>query len=160
MDAASSTYHVPMSDERVRTILDRLRGQGGRVTAPRRRVIEAMLASPSHHLTAAEIVSAVRVSEPDFYESTVYRTLDRLVELAVIDRVLLGPGATIFHLPHRPHHHLLCEQCGEVTEVSAELLDDLADQVHAEHQFRLHPSASTLVGVCQRCDRPHSPAHR
>lgn len=160
MNGRLSTYDEPMSDERVRAILDQLRGQGGRVTAPRRRVIEAMLASSSHHLTAAEIVSAVRVNDPDFYESTVYRTLDRLVELAVIDRVQLGPGATIFHLPHRPHHHLLCEQCGEVTEVSAELLDDLADQVHAEHQFRLHASASTLVGVCQRCDRPHSAAHQ
>ncbi len=160
MNGRLSAYHGSMSDERVRTILDQLRGQGGRVTAPRRRVIEAMLASPSHHLTAAEIVSAVRANDPDFYESTVYRTLDRLVELAVIDRVQLGPGATIFHLPHRPHHHLLCEQCGEVTEVSAELLDDLAELIHAEHQFRLHPSTSTLVGVCQRCDRPHSPAHR
>jgi len=141
-----------MSDERVRTILDQLRRQGGRVTGPRRRVIEAMLASPSHHLTAAEVVSAVRVDDPDFYESTVYRTLDRLVELAVIDRVQLGPGATIFHLSHRPHRHLVCEHCGEVTEVPADLFDELAERVNAEHRFFLRSSASTLVGSCERCE--------
>lgn len=134
-----------------------LRGQGGRVTGPRRRVIEAMLASPSHHLTAAEVVTAVRVKDPDFYESTVYRTLDRLVELAVIERVQLGPGATIFRLPHRPHHHLMCEQCGEVTKVPADLLDELAKRVHAEHRFFLPSSASSLVGSCGRCERSRQP---
>jgi Fur family ferric uptake transcriptional regulator len=142
-----------VSDDRATTILDQLRGRGGRVTAPRRRVIEAMLAAPSHHLTAADIVEAVRETDPAFYESTVYRTLDRLVELSVVERVQIGQGAAIFHLPHRPHHHLVCECCGDVTEVSADLLDDLAGQVKAQHAFVLRPSASTLVGSCRRCAR-------
>lgn len=142
-------------------ILDQLRGHGGRVTAPRRRVIEAMVTAPSHHMTAAEVVTAVRTDDPDFYESTVYRTLDRLVELAVVERVQLGPGAAIFHLPHRPHQHLVCERCGAVTEVPAGLLDDVAQRAMAEHGFTLRPSASTLVGSCRRCDRsgpPHADA--
>lgn len=140
-----------MLDDPVTMILDRLRRNGGRVTGPRRRVIEAIVTTPSHHLTAAEVVSAVRADDPDFYESTVYRTLDRLVELGVVERVQLGPGAAIFHLPDRPHHHLVCEQCGGVLEVSPDLLDDLADQIVADHGFTLRPSASTLIGVCQEC---------
>jgi Fur family ferric uptake transcriptional regulator len=144
---------APVPDDRVSMILDRLRGHGGRVTGPRRRVIEAMVTAPSHHMTAAEVVNAVRADDPDFYESTVYRTLDRLVELAVVERVQLGPGATIFHLPHRPHHHLVCERCGEVTEAPAGLLDDVAERARAEHGFTLRPAASTLVGLCRRCSR-------
>jgi len=137
-----------MADERARSILERLRLQGGRVTRSRRIVIEAMVANPSHHMTAPEIVAAVRADDPDFYESTVYRTLDRLLELDVVERVQLGPGATVFHLSHRPHHHLVCGQCGSVTEAPGDLLDAVAARVRAEHGFSLRPSASTLGGSC------------
>jgi Fur family ferric uptake transcriptional regulator len=142
-----------VAHDRARAILEELRSSGGRVTAPRRLVIETMVALPDHHLTAAEIVAAVREREPEFYVSTVYRTLDLLVDLAVVERVQLGPGAAIYHVPHRPHHHLLCEECGAVTEVSADLLDDLAERLDAEHRFTLRAQASTLVGVCARCRR-------
>jgi Fur family ferric uptake transcriptional regulator len=140
-----------VAHDRARAILDELRSSGGRVTAPRRLVIETMVALPDHHLTAAEIVAAVRERESEFYVSTVYRTLDLLVDLAVVERVQLGPGAAIYHVPHRRHHHLLCEECGAVTEVSADLLDDLAERLDAEHRFTLRAQASTLVGVCARC---------
>jgi Fur family ferric uptake transcriptional regulator len=62
-------------DDTLDDILDRLRRDGGRVTASRRAVIDAMLSSPSHHMTAPDVVDAVRAGHPDFHESTVYRTL-------------------------------------------------------------------------------------
>ncbi len=142
-----------VSDARVQEIVDRLRLDGGRVTLPRRLVIEAMVRSPSHHLTASEVVDAVRADDPEFYESTVYRTLDRLLELGIIERVRIGPGAAaVYHLPHRPHHHLVCEGCGAVIEASAGLLDTLAKRVRTEHGFTLRPSASVLIGSCERCE--------
>lgn len=115
-------------------------------------MIEAMVANPSHHMTAPEIVAAVRADDPEFYESTVYRTLDRLLELDVVERVQIGPGATVFHLSLRPHHHLVCEHCGSVTEAPADLLDAVARRVTAEHGFSLRPSASTLGGSCAACE--------
>ena len=121
------------------------------MTGPRRIVIEAMVVNPSHHMTAAEVVTAVRADDPEFYESTVYRTLDRLVELDVVERVRLGPGATVFHLTDRPHHHLVCEGCGAVIEASADLLDTVAERVRVDHGFALRPSASTLRGSCPAC---------
>jgi Fur family ferric uptake transcriptional regulator len=140
-------------DDRATAIINGVREAGGRVTAPRRLVIETMVALPDHHLTAADIVTAVREEEPEFYTSTVYRTLDLLVDLAVVERVHLGSGAAVYHLPDRPHRHLLCERCGEVTEAEPDLLDDLAERIHASHSFSLHPSASTLVGLCAQCQR-------
>ena len=140
-----------MRHDRATAIINGVREAGGRVTAPRRLVIETMVALPDHHLSAAEIVTAVREQEPEFYASTVYRTLELLVELAVVERVHLGAGAAVYHLPERAHHHLLCERCGEVTEAEPDLLDDLAERIHASHGFALRPSASTLVGVCAGC---------
>jgi Fe2+ or Zn2+ uptake regulation protein len=139
-------------NERADAIVERLRGSGGRMTRPRRMVIDALASSTSHHLTAADIIGAVRAEDPDFYESTVYRTLDLLVDLGIVERVQLGPGGAVFHLAHQPHHHLVCQRCGDVLEIPAALLDELAIHLHDEHGFRLRPSASTLVGSCARCE--------
>ena len=144
---------VSVTDERIDAILDQLRIDGGRVTSTRRRVVEVIVRSPDHHLTAADIVGAVRTVEPEFYESTVYRTLDRLVELHIVERVQLGPGAAVFHLAHRPHEHLVCEVCGQVTEIPADHLDALARSVADAHGFAIRPSASTIVGTCTTCQR-------
>jgi Fe2+ or Zn2+ uptake regulation protein len=133
-------------------IVERLRRSGGRMTRPRRLVIDALARGPGHHLTAADIITAVRADDPEFYESTVYRTLDVLVELGIVERVQLGPGGAVFHLPHQPHHHLVCQRCGDVIEIPATLLDELAAQIRDEHGFRLRPSASTLVGSCATCE--------
>jgi Fur family ferric uptake transcriptional regulator len=140
------------ADERAREIVERLRRDGGRVTKSRRAVIEALVTAPDHHVTAADIVAEVRADDPEFYESTVYRTLDRLLELGVVERVQLGGAGAVYHLPRAPHHHLVCQRCGAVLEIASDLLDDLAARVRAEHGFRLRPSASTLVGSCRRCD--------
>lgn len=139
-----------MTESRTAWIVDRLRAGGGRVTAPRRAVVQAMVDHPDHHLTAAEILAAVRRADPDFYESTVYRTLDRLVELGVVERVQLGAGGAVFHLPHEPHHHLVCDACGAVAEVPASSLDRVAAQLSREHGFELARSLS-IAGFCAAC---------
>ncbi len=141
-----------VANDRADAIVERLRRSGGRMTQPRRMVIDALARSPSHHLTAADIVAVVRAEDPEFYESTVYRTLDLLVDLGIVERVQLGPGGAVFHLPHEPHHHLVCQRCGDVLEIPAALLDELAIHLHDEHGFRLRASASTLVGSCSRCE--------
>ena len=137
--------------EAAEDILERLRGEGGRVTATRRTVVEAMLASASHHLTAADVVEAVRRTDPDFHPSTVYRTLDRLTELGVVDRLQIGPGPAVHHLTVRPHRHLVCDACGTVQEAPADLLDAVADRALSLHGFTLNPAVSPLHGLCATC---------
>jgi Fe2+ or Zn2+ uptake regulation protein len=138
-------------DDTLDDILDRLRRDGGRVTASRRAVIDAMLASSSHHMTAADVVDAVRADDPDFHESTVYRTLDRLAELGVIARIQIGPGPAVFHLSVAQHHHLVCDRCGSVAEAPSDLLDTVAARLRRSHGFVLDPGATPLHGLCASC---------
>jgi Fur family transcriptional regulator, ferric uptake regulator len=124
-------------DDTLDDILDRLRRDGGRVTASRRAVIDAMLTSTSHHMTAADVVDAVRADHPDFHESTVYRTLERLADLGVIARIQIGPGPAVFHL--------------SVAEAPAGLLGAVAARVRRDHGFVLDPGATPLHGLCASC---------
>src|SRR5262245_60574090 len=111
----------PSADE----VLARVRRAGGRMTASRRAVVEALLAG-GHHVTADEIVARVSQDHPEVHRSTVYRTLERLETIGVITHVHLGHGPSTFHLADPPHHHAVCASCGAVVEVPWDALDDLA----------------------------------
>lgn len=138
----------------VEDIIGRIRADGGRVTQSRRMVIERILASGDHHLTVPDLIDGLRTDDPEFHESTVYRVLDRLTELGVVEPVQVQSGATVFHLTgdEHTHHHLLCRSCGSVIETSAQLLDELAARLHAEYGFALQQEAPiTLAGRCAAC---------
>ena len=141
-----------MSDAVVASILDRMRAEGGRVTTSRVAVVEAIVRGPAHHLTAADLVEQLRAVNPTFQESTVYRTLDRLVSLGAMTRIEVDGGPAVFHLAHSAHHHVVCEACGKVVGVQAELLASVARRLHREYGFELRADAVTLPGRCVDCE--------
>ena len=104
-------------DDRTARILDRLRAEGGRVTTARRALILAMVAADGH-MTAEDLAVSVQAAHPDVHRSTIYRTLDALERLGVVDHVHLGHGRAVYHLADEPHHHLVCEECGTEFRVS------------------------------------------
>lgn len=140
-----------MSDE-VTAILARVRAHGGRVTASRTAVIDALVHGPTHHVTAQDLISALRQRDPTFHESTVYRTLERLVALDVVTRIDVDGGAAVYHLGASAHHHVVCERCGRVVGVDASLLEPVARRLRRDHGFVLRSDAVTLPGRCVRCE--------
>jgi Fe2+ or Zn2+ uptake regulation protein len=97
-------------------ILALLRARGGRVTTSRRAILESFL-GVGGHVTAEALTTRVQIGQPDVHESTVYRFLDELERLGVVDHVHLGHGPAVYHLASDAHHHLVCEGCGKVVEV-------------------------------------------
>jgi Fur family ferric uptake transcriptional regulator len=128
-----------------------VRETGGRVTHGRRMVLEALFEGGHHHSTAADVIDAVQALDPTLHRTTVYRILDRLVELGVVDQVRLGEGPAVYHVNQRAHQHLVCESCGRIVEAPADLLDDVARVVERDYGFRLRPRATPLLGWCRRC---------
>ena len=140
-----------MSNERVEEILGRFRAGGGRVTEPRRAVVEALVASVHHHVTVPDLLDTLRQADPEVHESTVYRTLDRLAELGVVTPIEQSGAAIVYHLPERAHHHLVCEECGQIVGASPDLLRSVGERLAADHGFELRHEAVTLPGRCAEC---------
>ena len=122
--------------DRAERILELLRSRGGRVTAARRAIVTALLES-ANHVTADDLTAAVQRAHPDVHESTIYRCLDALEELEVVDHVHLGHGRAVYHLADERHQHLVCSACGAVVEVPDEVFDELTARLEAEFGFRL-----------------------
>lgn len=139
-----------MPDTGVDRILAQLRAAGGRVTPARRALVGALLEADGH-VTADDLAEAVQHSHPDVHRSTIYRTLDALEELGVVDHVHLGHGRAVYHLLDDPHQHLVCEVCNAVIEAPDELFKPLARQLVDDYGFVLRPNHFAVLGRCAAC---------
>lgn len=133
-----------------RAILDQLVEAGGRRTAARQAIVEAVLASGTH-LTADEIARRVQRRFPSVNISTVYRTLEALEGVGVIDHVHLGHGRAIYHLADEVHQHLVCERCEQVEELPADKLRTFIGMLDRDFGFEVDRGHFAIVGLCRRC---------
>jgi Fe2+ or Zn2+ uptake regulation protein len=136
--------------EQLTTLLAELRSRGVRITTPRREILSALLRA-GDHATVEDVAALVQERAPEVHLSTVYRTLDSLTELGVVEHVHFAHGAAAYHLAPTDHRHLVCEACGAVIDVPAELLDELARTVDERYGFELRAHHFGLSGRCARC---------
>jgi len=136
--------------EQADPILALLRARGGRVTTSRRAILEAFLGIGGH-VTAEALTARVQSAQPDVHESTVYRFLDELERLGVVDHVHLGHGAAVYHLASDAHHHLVCDGCGTVVEVPEALFAELRNRLQTDFGFALQPRHFAVTGRCRAC---------
>ena len=136
--------------DRVDGLIAELRARGGRVTGARRGVLTALV-SAHGHLTAEELATRVQGAQPDVHLSTIYRSLDALEQLGLVDHVHLGHGRAVYHLTDDPHQHLVCEECGVVIEVPDSMFGELSHELMSEYGFALRPNHFAVLGRCAAC---------
>jgi Fur family ferric uptake transcriptional regulator len=123
-----------------------LRRDGGRLTAPRRHVLEALFA-------AEALVSAEQLAERCGVElASVYRNLERLEELGVVHHVHLGHGPGLYGLVgHGEREYLVCEDCGRVTAADREQLDRVRAVIRADLGYDARFTHFPIHGRCADC---------
>src|SRR5438270_12563869 len=124
----------PGPSDPVEEILGRFTAAGGRRTASRQAIIEAVVGAGGH-MTAEQIATTVQERFPSVNLSTVYRTLEALEELRVVDHVHLGHARAVYHLTVETRQHLFCEQCERVGELPIVRLRPLFGTLHHEYDF-------------------------
>ena len=139
-----------MVREEAEPILDLLRARGGRVTTSRRAILEAFL-GVGGHVTAEALTARVQQGQPDVHESTVYRFLDELERLGVVDHVHLGHGPAVYHLARDDHHHLVCDTCGTVVEIPVEIFEGVRARLAEDFGFSVEPRHFAVTGRCRDC---------
>lgn len=136
--------------DRLEQVLAVLRSSGGRITSPRRAILSALIEHRGHP-TAEQLTADVQTRQPDVHESTVYRFLDELERLGVVDHVHLGHGPAVYHFADDPHHHLVCDGCGLVVEVPVKTLEEFRGLVRRDLRFEMELRHFALPGRCSAC---------
>jgi Fur family ferric uptake transcriptional regulator len=134
-----------MSD--IKLIVRRLESRGHRLTASRKRVVAAVLASPAHFT-----VDDVLRRTPDVGRATVFRTMKLLQELNAVCRVLMEDGTLHYRLSASGHHHhLVCGSCGRVEDFAGCNVSSLVGQLAEDTDYRIEGHWLEVYGRCKRC---------
>ena len=134
----------------IEDVLALVRKQGGRATPARRLLLQALFESRDHR-SAEELAAKVHSHAPDVHLSTVYRNLEELERLGVIDSTRLGEGRATYHLASAAHGHLVCEKCGSMTEVPDDMFRALIHSARDEYGFAINPHRFAVTGRCANC---------
>ncbi|HYM16200.1 MAG TPA: transcriptional repressor [Dehalococcoidia bacterium] len=126
--------------------------QAGHKMTPQRMMILSSLRHSPRHQSAVEIFEQAKASYPYMDISTVYRTLDVLKDLRLVSETHMGGAEATFEwvAPER-HHHLICRDCGGVTEIDDVYLRQLGEQVERSEGFRADIDHFAIFGLCKRC---------
>ncbi len=128
-----------------------LRRSDCRITAARRTVLEA-LAADSGHMTAPDLVTAVHARAPQIGRASVYRALELLTRLGVVQASTLGGGSATYMLaPAGHHHHLVCRVCGRTIEFDECALGEIAGRLAAALGFQIEGHLVEVYGRCAEC---------
>jgi Fur family ferric uptake transcriptional regulator len=149
-----------MSQSQVKIDLnDILRRNGYRATFPRRAILETVAALPGHP-GAKEIYLQINRQYPDIGLTTVYRTVDLLVKLGLLNRFDFGDGLSRYELVSsfkEHHHHLVCLKCGNITNYNDFLteekafLEKLEKILSKKFNFDITGHEIQFLGTCEKC---------
>lgn len=137
-----------------------LKEKGLKVTNQRLLVLEVLAANRDRHMTAEDIYELVREDYPEIGLATIYRTVQLLLEMQLVDRINLDDGCVRYeigeefygnsHGKHH-HHHLICKNCGKVLSFRDDLLDELERHIETETGFYVLDHELKFYGQCKEC---------
>jgi Fur family ferric uptake transcriptional regulator len=131
--------------------LEQLKDHGYRLTEARRAVVDVVSGS-ERALSPVEVYDAARERYPALGLVSVYRTLEKLEELRLIQRVHQDSGCNAY-LPNADgHQHLIiCQQCGKAQYFEGDDLEAFFEKVGEEHGYTIREHWLQLFGICAEC---------
>ncbi|WP_349407645.1 Fur family transcriptional regulator [Pseudalkalibacillus sp. SCS-8] len=142
-------------ENRIESIKKQLHSQSYKLTPQREATVRVLLEREEDHLSAEDVYLLVKDKAPEIGLATVYRTLELLTELKIVDKINFGDGVSRYDLRKEGadhfHHHLVCIECGAVDEIQEDLLGDVEQIVERDWNFKVKDHRLTFHGICHRC---------
>ena len=138
------------------------RGCGYKITVPRQIILQ-VLDESKEHLSAEDIYLKVHNIYPAIGLTTVYRTLELLINMCLIFKFDFGDGRARYELtrgskePVHHHHHLICTKCGRVIDYTdfvdeeLELLKKTEKALSKKYNFEIKSRKVQFYGLCDKC---------
>jgi len=135
-----------------------LKSKGLKVTQQRLLILEVLESHHDTHMAVEDIYDLIHEKHPDMGLATVYRTVQLLLEMQLVDRIYLNDGCVRYELGHlfdggskHNHHHLICKTCNKVISFKEDLLERLEQQIERTEKFRIDDHELKFYGQCEEC---------
>lgn len=118
-----------------------------------REMIKEFLMDRKDHPTADIVYMNVRQKTPNISLGTVYRNLTLLADIGEIVRLRVGDGVDRFDADTSPHYHFVCTECGRVTDLKMESIENIMEVAGAGFDGHIAGHVTYFYGTCRHCMR-------
>ncbi len=132
--------------------IEALRNKGYKAT-PQRIAICRIALHSSEHPTAQSIYDKVKKVHPTVSLATVYKTLQVLRDLDLIQELNFPKGQARFDPYINPHVNLICQQCGSIEDLDDPTAREITEKVSAVAKFKPNGQRIDVYGICQKCSK-------
>ncbi|MFE4711719.1 MULTISPECIES: Fur family transcriptional regulator [Paenibacillus] len=126
-----------------------------KLTRQREAIVQVLLDNEKEHLSVEEVYMLVKNSYPHLGLATVYRTLELLSELHIVEKMNFGDGVARYDLRDdthaHMHHHMICHVCGRLEEIKDDWLLDLEKRLEREYGFTVTDHRLDFKGTYGTC---------
>jgi Fur family transcriptional regulator, peroxide stress response regulator len=140
------------SQELEASIIKALRGKGYKAT-PQRIAIGRFALCDRSHPTVQKVFSEVKKVHPTVSLATVYKTIQILKEVDLIQELSLPQDQTRFDSNMKPHINLVCTQCGNIKDLEDTEVQAIIAKVSVAEKFAPKGQRFDIYGTCQSCNR-------
>ncbi|MNZ91608.1 Ferric uptake regulation protein [compost metagenome] len=134
-----------------------LMANGYKLTNQREIILRILLENEEDHLSAEGVYMLVKQQYSVIGLATVYRTLELLVELNIVEKMNFGDGVARYDLRddkhEHMHHHLICENCGALKEIKEDWLLELEQRLEREYGFIVTDHRLDFTGTYKHCNK-------
>lgn len=130
-----------------------LKANGLKFTIQREVILE-MLYNSDEHLTPEALHHLIQEKHPDLNTgiATVYRTLSLLEDSDMVTSLSFGAQGKKYELGAKDHHdHLICTQCGDITEFVDEEIEERQKKIAESLGFKMQEHSMQIYGICKAC---------
>src|SRR5579884_4558105 len=135
-------------------ILSAFKQKGLRITCQRRTLAELLVETAGSEFTVEQLWDMALARDPNVGRATVFRAVEILQELQLLDRVEFADGTHRFRFCNEAghhHHHVTCKGCGKVIEVEACLSKEQIAAVELLADFAIEGHRLEFFGRCANC---------
>lgn len=134
----------------------KLQARQHKMTPQRQTVLQIFLNHPGEHLSAEDVHGILRNSQMEMGLATVYRSLELLSDLGILQKMEFGDGCSRYEVnttgpSSHHHHHLICTKCGKVIEFEDDLLENLEQDIMEKSGFSITDHQVKFFGFCREC---------
>lgn len=126
-----------------------------KLTSQRQIILRIFLDHQDQHLSAEDVYSILRRQSSEIGLATIYRTLELLSDLEVLQKIEFGDGRSRYEINEantlHHHHHLICLSCGKVKKFEDDLLETLENAIARKSNFKIVDHQLKFYGYCHEC---------
>mgnify|MGYP006299431999 CR=1 FL=1 len=132
---------------------NKLSANNYKLTKQREDILKVFIDNKNNHYSAEELFDEVKKINPDVGLATIYRSLELFSDLNIIHQLDFDNNYKRYELNIKGnhHHHLICVNCGKITEFNDKELESFEERLEENYNFKIVNHRIKFYGFCDKC---------